>query len=206
LTVSKAGTSISLNASAGPWVYGVPVTFTASVSYAGGVPPDGETVIFERGSVNLGTGELSAGKASLTTSALPEGTNTVTAIYSGDANLASTSATSNISVAAPAQVVLACSVPANPGTSLSNVTWTVKMTNKGPVTAFDVRLASATLNGLGGNVTPSANVGSLAQGQSQTLAITGSHLNPYSENVEENEITWLGGSATCNINFLMNAP
>ena len=68
--------------------YGQAVTFAAVVWSKAGTPPDGETVNFMEGSAVLGTGSLSGGTASFATSALPVGTNEVTAIYGGDSNFA----------------------------------------------------------------------------------------------------------------------
>jgi hypothetical protein len=62
------------------------VTFTANVSSSAGPPPDGETVSFNQGKKVLGTGTLSGGTASFTTSALKAGTHAVTAVYAGDTN------------------------------------------------------------------------------------------------------------------------
>src|SRR5262249_17816844 len=146
--------------SAGPWVAGAAMTFTAAVSYAGGVPPDGETIAFSSGSLNLGTATLSGGKASLTTSALGQGGGNVKAAYSGDANLRTAQQTISVSVVAAPKLTLACSAPGYPGpASVSPVTWGLSITNKGPGTAYNVRLAFSTLNGSGGTVTPSTYVG-----------------------------------------------
>jgi uncharacterized delta-60 repeat protein len=80
----------------GASVYGQPVTYTASVSGnvpGSGVPAAGETVSFIDGNTMLGTGILnSSGQATLTTSSLAVGSHTITAFYSGDANLLSSSA------------------------------------------------------------------------------------------------------------------
>lgn len=68
------------------------MTFTAVVASSAGVPPDGETVTFKKGTTVLGTGALSGGSASLVISTLPVGSNAITAVFSGDSNLsASTS-------------------------------------------------------------------------------------------------------------------
>ena len=207
ITVRQATTRLILVASAGPWVFGVPVTFTATVTYAGGVPPNGETITFERGRVTLGTANLNNGKASLTLSNLPVGTDSITAIYNGDANLLGSQNAISIKVVPAPEVTLGCSLPANPGNSSNPVSWTVMMTNKGPGTAYNLRLTTATLNGVGGKVTPSANVGSLNQGGSRTLTITGGLLYtaPNIENVEINQISWEGGTASCDLNFLFQA-
>jgi hypothetical protein len=70
-------------------LYGQAVTFTAVVStLANNHPPDGETVSFVKGTNVLGTGTLSGGSASFTTSTLPVGNNAIKAMYSGDANFA----------------------------------------------------------------------------------------------------------------------
>ncbi len=67
------------------------VTFTATVSSPNGTPTG--TVAFSYGSTALGTVPLINGVASLTTSALPQGTQIITAAYSGDTNFFSNSAT-----------------------------------------------------------------------------------------------------------------
>jgi hypothetical protein len=81
-----AATTTSLISSPNPAISGEAVTFTATVSSSAGAPPDGETVSFMKGSTVLGTGTLSGGEASFTTSSLPVGTSVVDAVYSGDLN------------------------------------------------------------------------------------------------------------------------
>ena len=84
LTVTAASTTITLVASPSATQYGDPVTLTATVtSGATG------TVSFYDGSVLLGTGAVSNGVATLTTSTLAAGTHTITAVYNGDATYAS---------------------------------------------------------------------------------------------------------------------
>jgi hypothetical protein len=65
---------------------GEPVTFTANVTSSAGAPPDGETVTFQQGKTVLGTGMLSGGTATFTTSTLKAGNHSVTAVYAGDTN------------------------------------------------------------------------------------------------------------------------
>jgi len=79
------GTTTTLTSSPNRSTYGQAVTFTALVTSSAGTPPDGETVTFEHGKTVLGTGVLSGGSASFTTSTLEVGTTTVTAVYGGDA-------------------------------------------------------------------------------------------------------------------------
>jgi len=81
----KELTTIGVTASANPITTGQSVTFTANVSSSIGPPPNGETVTFRNGSATLGMGALSGGAATFTTSALPAGSDSITATYSGDA-------------------------------------------------------------------------------------------------------------------------
>ena len=85
---SGAATTTTLTASPNPSISREAVTFTATVSSSAGAPPDGETVNFMKGTTVLGTGALSGGSASFTTSSLPLGTSVVDAVYSGDLNFA----------------------------------------------------------------------------------------------------------------------
>jgi hypothetical protein len=82
--VTVLATTTDLMSSPNPSAEGQPVTFTADVSASGGTPPDGEIVSFKEGATVLGTGTLSGGSASFTTSTLKVGTTSVTAVYGGD--------------------------------------------------------------------------------------------------------------------------
>jgi Bacterial Ig-like domain (group 3) len=74
----------SLTSSTNPSAYGQAVTFTAVVTSSMGAPPDGETVRFMKGTTVLGTGALSGGSATFTTSTFPVGANYIKAVYGGD--------------------------------------------------------------------------------------------------------------------------
>jgi outer membrane protein assembly factor BamB len=85
-TINPAATTTSLSSSANPSTAGQSVTFTAAVSNGSTNIPTG-TVTFLNGTTTLGTGTLnSSGVATFTTSALPAGTDEITASYGGDAN------------------------------------------------------------------------------------------------------------------------
>jgi large repetitive protein len=93
--VTRASTTTTVLSSLNPSNYGDPVTFTATVVPPAAGTPTG-TVNFMLGSTLLGTGTLSGGVASYTTTSfqLPAGANqTVTAIYSGDSNFTTSSGT-----------------------------------------------------------------------------------------------------------------
>jgi hypothetical protein len=77
------GTTTGVTSSVNPSAVGQSVTFTATVT---GTTPTG-TVQFRDGAVNLGGPvALAAGVATLTTSSLSAGTHVITAVYSGDAD------------------------------------------------------------------------------------------------------------------------
>ena len=79
-------TKTALTSAPNPSVYGQAVTFTALVTPT---PPDGETVSFIKAKTVLGAATLSGGLATWATSALKAGTTSVTAVYGGDSNFAS---------------------------------------------------------------------------------------------------------------------
>jgi hypothetical protein len=85
-TVSAEPTKTALTSSPNPSTSGEAVTFTANVTSTAGAPPDGESVSFEQGKTVLGSGTLSGGTATFTTSTLKAGNHTVTAVYAGDTN------------------------------------------------------------------------------------------------------------------------
>jgi hypothetical protein len=90
--IAKVGaltpTTTTLSSSPNPSTYGQAVVFIALVTSGEGAPTNGETVTFMKGKTVLGTGVLSSGSASFTTSTLPAGTSSITAIYGGDSNFA----------------------------------------------------------------------------------------------------------------------
>ena len=107
LTVTISPSTTTLVASPTSPQYGNPVTLTATVtSGATG------TASFYDGSVLLGTGTVSGGVATLTTSTLVAGTHTITAVYNGDATYAS-------SQSAPATVTVAKATAPGGGAALT---------------------------------------------------------------------------------------
>jgi len=93
-TIAQAATATTLASSSNPVATGSTVTFTATVTPPTGLPANSMTgtVSFLNGTTVLGTSALNGGVATYATSALPLGTTTITATYSGDTNfLTSTS-------------------------------------------------------------------------------------------------------------------
>jgi hypothetical protein len=82
--VTKATTTTTLLSSINPSVQGKSVTFTAAVSSLAGTPTG--KVKFPNGTAVLATVTLTSGSAKYTNSKLPAGSNSITAVYEGDAN------------------------------------------------------------------------------------------------------------------------
>lgn len=90
-TVNKAGlvngTNFVLTSSANPSTYGASVTFTATLTAAGGGTTPTGTIQFMDGATNLGSAAaLSSGVATYSTATLAAATHSITAVYSGDSN------------------------------------------------------------------------------------------------------------------------
>jgi len=84
LKVAKATPVLALTSSAAAVGVGNAVIFTATVSFTSGTPSG--SVSFYDGTTLLGTGTLAAGVANYTTTNLPVGALSITAVYGGDSN------------------------------------------------------------------------------------------------------------------------
>jgi hypothetical protein len=126
-----AATTTTLTSSPNPSAYGQTVVFTATVTSSIGPPPDGETVTFKQGATVLGTGTLSGGTATFSTSTLGVGSHAITAVYGGDSNFAgSTKAVSQVVVKYATTTTLSSSL--NPSKYGQAVTLTATVTSAGP--------------------------------------------------------------------------
>ncbi|MGO9336809.1 MAG: Ig-like domain repeat protein [Terracidiphilus sp.] len=85
---SLTATTTALISDTNPSIFGEPVTLTATVASGSGQPPDGETVWFMSGATQAGSQTLTGGTATLTTTNLPVGADSLTAVYGGDLNFA----------------------------------------------------------------------------------------------------------------------
>jgi hypothetical protein len=112
---APAASTTALSASAATITAGASVTFTATVSGPSGntTVPTGTVTLME-GTTTLGTGTLSAtGVATYATTALPTGSDSITAVYGGDGNF-------NGSTSSAVTVTVNAVVVANPAFALSN--------------------------------------------------------------------------------------
>ena len=135
--VNKAGTTTILVASANLSVYGQDVTFTAfvaAVSPGSGTPTG--TVNFDDNGTPIGTGTLSSGVATFTTSTLTASGSpySITAVYSGDPNFttSTSSAVSQVVDKASTTTGLALTSGTNPSVSGQSVTFTATVAAVSP--------------------------------------------------------------------------
>jgi uncharacterized repeat protein (TIGR03803 family) len=144
-------TTTTLSSSPNPSTYRQAVTFTAVVTSSLGEPPDGETVTFMKGTKVLGTGTLSGGSASFTTSTLPVGTNAITAVYGGDSNLVGSTSKAVSQVVNKATTATNLASSLNPSNFGQAVTFTASVTPQfggtvtGSVTFYDGATALKTM-------------------------------------------------------------
>jgi hypothetical protein len=121
--VDAASTKVNLTSSLNPAAFGQSLTFTATVVPEFGGTPAGK-VTFKNGSAVMNTVTLSGGVATFTTSKLALGTDSITAVYNGNADFSGSTSPvlSQVVNAAPTSVSLTSST--NPSTSGQSVTFT----------------------------------------------------------------------------------
>jgi uncharacterized repeat protein (TIGR03803 family) len=156
-------TTTTLSSSPNPSTYGQAVTLTAIVTSKLGAPPDGETVSFMDGKTTLGTGTLSRGSASLTTSTLQAGASSVRAVYAGDSNLSGSTSKAVRQVVSKATTTTTLASSLNPSNLGQSVTFTASVapeftvTLTGSVTFYDgtMKLKAVSVSGGTAQVTTS---------------------------------------------------
>ena len=152
--VGSTLSTTTLISSLNPSVLGQAVTFTATVTSSATGTPTG-TVTFNDGGTVLGTGALSGGTATLATSALAGGTHSITAVYGGDTNFASSTSpvlTQTVNKATSSTSVVSSNSTANRGAAVTftaTVTSSATGTPTGTVTFNDgaTMLGTGTLSG-----------------------------------------------------------
>lgn len=132
VTVNPApvATSTALTAMPTSATAGVSVSFTATVTPASGAAAPTGTVTFYNGATSIGTGSLNAsGVATLSTTALSAGSDSITAQYGGAAAFSgSTSAAVIVTITAPPPPDFSLSISPTSGTENSSVPATAALT------------------------------------------------------------------------------
>jgi len=173
-TFTKNEVSITLSSSANPAPAGQALTLSVAVTRPGTAPTG--TVTFKDGTTVLGTGKLTAGVATFTTSALSVGSHSLTATWAGDAGSAAATTTVLSQTVAPSGAVYS---PVTPTRVMSfqrvsaGGTYTLTLPNV-PTGATAVALNVTAAN-------PSADtyVSACPAGTSLTACKAASNINPY---------------------------
>jgi hypothetical protein len=177
--VDKDATTTTLSAAPNPSVLGQLVSFTATVgaNLPGSGTPTG-TVTFKDGTTTLGSVFLSGGTASFTTSGLATGGHLITAVYGGDANLATSTSAVVSQVVTGYVTTTTLDVAPNPSVYGQLVTFTATVdtvpgagTPTGTVTFLDAGVTLGTQTLLNG--TTSFTTTELAAGSHPITAIYG---------------------------------
>jgi hypothetical protein len=123
--------SVGLVSNPNPVTQGQQVTFTASVSGNAGVATG--TVSFKDGATLLGMSPTAGGIATFSTSSLPVGARSITAVYNGDGTYSSVSATSAVvTQTVSASTSTALQTAPNPSAKGQVVTLTAMVTSSSP--------------------------------------------------------------------------
>jgi probable HAF family extracellular repeat protein len=197
--ISSNPATVRVASSLNPAIAGQPITFTATVI---GNNPTG-TVEFLNGTNSLSAAvALSGGGASFTTSSLPVGADSITAVYSGDANNATSTsgALSQVITLAATRTGLISS--GNHVTLGQPVTFTATVAGNAPtgsVQFFDGNTSLGTVSLPLGNVAALA-ISSLAVGtHSITAVYSGDKFNSTSTSAVLNELISLNGATTISL-------
>jgi hypothetical protein len=126
-TITSAPSTTTLGSSLNPSAYGQPVTFTATLNSTAGTPTG--NVTFKSGNANLGSAKLSGGVATLTTSTLALGTDSITASYVGVADFSSSSSNALSQTVNPDSTLTTISSSVNPAAYGASVTLLAKVTS-----------------------------------------------------------------------------
>ena len=182
LTNGTVPTVTTLSSSSSTAVYGTPVTFTANVSPA---PTNGETVAFMNGGSTLGTGALSGGVATYTTTAtqlvVASSPYSVTAVYSGDGYYGNSTSTNLAQTVTAAAVTVASGLTANNKTYDGTTSATISSNNVqlSGVVAADAGKVGLSTNGYTASFA-SQNVGNGIAVTVGGLTLSGSAAGNYS--------------------------
>jgi hypothetical protein len=156
LTAEPEPTTLTLTGVPSSAMFGQQVVLTATVApdIAQGHTPSG-TVTFKNGGTVLGTGTVTSGVATLNTTSLPTGTDSLTAVYSGDTNFVG-SMGSAMEVVAGIVSATTLAVAPNPAGTGQTVTLTAAVagagaTPTGAVTFYDgaAQIGQGTLDATG---------------------------------------------------------
>lgn len=131
VTVKQSATA-TLKTSPSSSVFGQAVVLTATIAGPSGSPTPTGSVQFFSGSTSLGNGTLSNGIATLSTTALITGSNSLTVVYSGDGTYSTSTSTAITQNVAQASTSTSLTTAPNPSASGAGVTLTATVAAVSP--------------------------------------------------------------------------
>lgn len=179
--VNGISTSTGLTSSLNPSGYGQLVTLTATVSSTAGTPTG--SINFYNGSAMIGSGTLSGGKTSISTSSLPAGSDSITAAYQGSAAFAASASAPVNQVVNAATTSTGLTSSLNPAGTGQSITFTASVTSQyGGATTGSVTFSSGSQTLGTASLSGGAAALSTSFSSEGTYSITG-HYNGDSNNV-----------------------
>ncbi len=124
VNVNQATTKLALSSSVIPSVFNQAVTFSAAIAPQFGGAATG-TITFKDGNTSIGSSVVNGNLASLTAVGLTVGTHSVTAVYSGDANVTGSSSAVVAEIVDKAATIVSITSSANPLTVGGSVTFAI---------------------------------------------------------------------------------
>jgi hypothetical protein len=193
VVVNKANTATSRVSSANPAIFGQPVTFTATISPVAPSTgtPTGTVQFSVNGSAVGSPVTLSGGQATYSSSTLAIGSDSITAVYSGDSNFFGSAATALSQAVNKANTATSLVSSANPVIFGQPVTFTATISPVAPSTGTPTGTVQFSVNGsaVGSPVTLS---GGQATYSSSTLAIGSDSITA----VYSGDSNFIGSAAT----------
>jgi hypothetical protein len=146
--VASLPTTTLLTSSVNPSFVGQNVVLTATLVSTGPTAVDGEVMEFREGSTILASVPMTAGVATFSTTALPVGTASISAHYSGDSILKASTSSILKQVVAKYATSVSLTASQNPSTCGQSVTLTAIVTSAGPLPTGTVTFKNGSV-GLG---------------------------------------------------------
>lgn len=146
--IGKASTTTSLTTSGTPTVAGQDVTFTATISVTapGMATPTGQVTFIADGNP-IGIGFVQNGIATLTTSGLAVGVHNVSASYSGDGNLLSSTSNTVVQTVTQGSTASVLSTSVNPAVFGQSILFTATVTPVVPASGTPTGNVTFTIDG-----------------------------------------------------------
>jgi hypothetical protein len=192
VVVNKANTATSRVSSANPAIFGQPVTFTATISPVAPSTgtPTGTVQFSVNGSAVGSPVTLSGGQATYSSSTLAIGSDSITAVYSGDSNFIGSAATALSQAVNKATQTITFTAPTSPVTyGVSPITLVASGGASGNAVVFSVVSGPGTVSGTNGSTLTITGVGTVVVAANQAGNTNYTAATQVTQNVVVNQAT-----------------